>query len=341
MSKQESERISMFDRFNASALMLLTSEYKMLEKVRKKNRYPSFPTFNFPESMPMQYETINGVDIRYAHSSAEGKPTLVLLSPFPQSILAYAPIWGHLAKHYNLYAYDMPGFGRSGGSFEFMSFKAQGDFLKVFLEHFQIKNAHLLGPDVGMPAVLYYVAMHENSVKSILVGDGPAINPSSNASSIRKMVNSGFWRSVFRATGSGALIQGCIKVCYTNYHPNEEEISDYIASYRNRMPEAMQWFKDYQKSIDTLDPLLSKIEVPTKIFWGDQDAILYVDNGERLAERMPNSELTVFKDCGHFCYQDKHLEFLEMVISWIANCEGFQVNQNSLSESDKESLHDK
>jgi pimeloyl-ACP methyl ester carboxylesterase len=83
----------------------------------------------------------------------------------------------------------------------------------------------------------------------------------------------------------------------------------------------MQWFKDYQKSIETVDPLLEKIETPTKVFWGDQDAILYVDNGERLAERMPNAELTVFKDTGHFCYQDRHREFAEMVIEWVTKTE--------------------
>jgi pimeloyl-ACP methyl ester carboxylesterase len=315
------EKISMFDRFNSSALMLLTSEYKTMEKMRRKNNYPSFPTFNTPDPMPLKFVNINGVDIRYAHAAAPDKPTLVLLSPFPQSIIAYAPIWSRLAKRYNLYAYDMPGFGGSEGGFEHMTFKAQGDFVKAFVDHFKIENAHFLGPDVGMPALLYYAGTHDNSVKSLLVGDGPAINPSSNASAIRKMANSGFWRTVFRATGSGALIQGCINICYTNYHPNKEEISDYIASYRERMPAVMQWFKDYQKSIETVDPLLEKIETPTKVFWGDQDAILYVDNGERLAERMPNAELTVFKDTGHFCYQDRHREFAEMVIEWITKTE--------------------
>lgn len=315
------EKISVFDRINASALMLLTSEYKSLEQLRRKNDYPMFPTFETTPSMPIKRTKINGVDIRYAHSEAIGKPTLVMLSPFPQSILAYAPIWTGLAERYNLYAYDMPGFGGSTGGFEYMSFKAQGDFLKDFLNHFDIQSPHLLGPDVGMPAIVYYTGTYDNDVKSLLIGDGPAIDPSSNASAIRKMVGSSFWRTVFKVTGSGSLIQGCIKVCYTNYRPNEEEVSDYIASYRNRMPAVMQWFKDYPKSLTTVDPLLERIELPTQIFWGENDAILYVENGERLAERMPNAELTVFKDSGHFCYQDSHKEFEYMVIDWITKQE--------------------
>ncbi|MEZ9775872.1 alpha/beta fold hydrolase [Vibrio sp. 10N.261.54.A5] len=172
------EKISVFDRINASALMLLTSEYKSLEQLRRKNDYPMFPTFETTPSMPIKRTKINGVDIRYAHSEAIGKPTLVMLSPFPQSILAYAPIWSGLAEHYNLYAYDMPGFGGSAGGIKYMSFKAQGDFLKEFLNHLDIQEPHLLGPDVGMPAIVYYVGTYDNDVKSLLIGDGPAINPS-------------------------------------------------------------------------------------------------------------------------------------------------------------------
>ncbi len=112
------------------------------------------------------------------------------------------PIWADLASHYSLYAYDLPGFGRSDGGLSFMTFKSQGEFLNKFIEHFQITDAHLLGPDVGMPSILYYVGTYNNTVKSIIIGgDGPAIAPSSNASIIRKMVDSAFWRLIFRIAG--------------------------------------------------------------------------------------------------------------------------------------------
>ena len=120
---------------------------------------------------PTQY---NGADNNRQHPQCDA-PVEVLAEHKP-------------GKQGREYAFDMPGFGRSDGGLEFMTFKAQGEFLKVFLEHFDITNAHLLGPDVGMPAILYYVGTHENTVKSIIFGDGPGIDPSSNAGVIRKMV---------------------------------------------------------------------------------------------------------------------------------------------------------
>ena len=316
-SNETLARITLFDKINASTLSLVTSEMPRLNRVRKENGYSQKPTYSEPPAMPFEMAIIGGVRIRYSHFAAEGKPTLVMLSPFPQSILAYAPLWASFAERFNLYAFDMPGFGRSGGGLEFMTFKAQGDFLKVFLEHFDITNAHLLGPDVGMPAILYYVGTHENTVKSIIFGDGPGLEPSSNASVIRKMVGSAFWRMIFRIAGAGALIEAGRRICYVNYSPNEIELSDYKNSYSGRVSQTLEWFKGYPSSLATVDPLLEKIEIPSLIFWGDEDAILYPDNGERIHQRMKNSELRIFKSCGHFSYQDCKDDFQAMVFDWI------------------------
>lgn len=97
--------------------------------------------------MPFEYLSINDIQIRIAKSIInEKKPTILLLSPFPHSIMAFAPIWEILKDDFNLYAYDLPGFGRSDTSPSYMSFKFQGEFLNDFIAHFNIENAHLVGP---------------------------------------------------------------------------------------------------------------------------------------------------------------------------------------------------
>jgi pimeloyl-ACP methyl ester carboxylesterase len=314
---QRLSRITLYDKVNASTLALVTSEMSRLNEIREETGYSDTPTYTKPPEMDFQFADVGGVRIRYARSENPDKPTLVMLAPFPQSILAYAPIWSDLADKFNLFAFDMPGFGRSGGGVEFMTFEAQGRYLNVLLQYFNIDKAHLLGPDVGMPAIIYYVGKFSSDTKSIIVGDGPAISPSSNASVIRKMVDSAFWRMIFRIAGAGALVEAGRRICYVNYTPNEVELSDYKKSYSGRVSAVLQWFKDYPSSLETVDPLLDEIDLPTLIFWGDEDAILFPDNGERVHQRMKNSELKIFRQCGHFCYQDRAQEFTEMVIDWI------------------------
>ncbi len=100
MKKSHYCGVNFFDRLNASVLSLVTSEMPpLLKRTRKRNNYPpDFPTFDQPAPMPFKNVNIDGVHIRYAHSHAEGKPTLVMLCPFPQSIMAYAPHLGRFGK---------------------------------------------------------------------------------------------------------------------------------------------------------------------------------------------------------------------------------------------------
>ena len=77
-------RITLFDRINATTLSLVTSEMKTLNAVRKKNGYSETPTYAAPPKMPLTFTDIGGVRIRMAHAPNPGKPTLIMLSPFPQ-----------------------------------------------------------------------------------------------------------------------------------------------------------------------------------------------------------------------------------------------------------------
>ena len=54
------------------------------------------PTTTTPE---VRFRTIEGVRIRYADSGSSQRPTVVLTSPWPESVYAFAPIWASLAEH--------------------------------------------------------------------------------------------------------------------------------------------------------------------------------------------------------------------------------------------------
>lgn len=312
-------KINFYDRVNAFFVNLVTPEIRKLKKIRKSNNYNNRqPTFTKPFPMNYEYLRVQGVKIRVARSIVgPDKPTIVLLSAFPQSIMAYAPVWKTLKSDFNLYAYDMPGFGQSETDSKFMTFKFQGEFLNSFLKIFDIEESHLVGPDVGMPAVLHYVSNCPNKIKSIMIGDGPAILPSSDGGTIEKMVKSSFWRFVFVMVGSGPLVESGKNICNVQYIPNKYEMSDFKCSYKGKVANIMQWFKSYPENLPAINNSLAGILTPTKIFWGEDDAILFKDNGIRLNEEMPNSEIEIFKNCGHFVYQDQYLRFSESVRSWV------------------------
>ena len=64
-------------------------------------------------------------------------------------------------------------------------------------------------------------------------------------------------------------------------------------------------------------PDIDGLQVPVQVFWGDQDAFLGSENARLLHQRLPHSRLTIFENCGHFCYQDKVEDFTQMLREWI------------------------
>lgn len=309
----------MYDKFNAAFVSMITPEMSDLNKIRKQNSYSSTPTLVKPFEMPLEFISINGVKIRMSKSviDLKNKETIILLSAFPHSIIAFSPIWNELKKDYNVFAYDLPDFGASETKSEYMSFDFQGDFLNSFIKHFDIKNSHIVAPDVGMASALSYVINHKNHIKSLMIGDGPGALPAIEPSVMKKMVYSGFWRTMFVIAGSGALIESAKNLGNVRYVPNKYELSDYKKSYIGKMANSMKWFKTYPEATKHLDQNIENIKIPTKIFWGEHEAILDKKNGENLNKRMPNSELEIFENCGHFVYQDDYPKFIRLIQTWV------------------------
>lgn len=315
--------IGVFGRLNAASLMMITPEfYKLLPKRAKGAGKINHEPANF--AMKPAYMQLDGLNIRYATGGNADGPTVLFLSPLPQSILCFDKTWSALSATANLVALDLPGFGRSEGDIRYMTFAAQSAFLEKFISKLGISDAHIVAPDVGMPVALHYVLHRDHNAKSILIGAGPSVQPSADGSLVRKMIHSRFWRLVFTMTGAPAFLSGANQLGYLNYSPSAEEVSDYAASYSGRVGQVTKWFKGYPQGCKDIDPHLATLKIPVHVFWGEQDAFLKADNAERLHKRLPNSALTIFKNCGHFCYQDKEAEFTELLVSWING--GYELN---------------
>jgi pimeloyl-ACP methyl ester carboxylesterase len=63
--------------------------------------------------MPPQERRADGLTIRFSEHGAGGDETILLLSPWPESLSAWNTIWPRLADAGHLVAIDLPGFGQS------------------------------------------------------------------------------------------------------------------------------------------------------------------------------------------------------------------------------------
>ena len=97
------------------------------------------PTTTIPQT---RFRTIDGVRIRYADSGSSQKPTVVLTSPWPESVYAFAPMWATLSEHARLFAVDLPGFGASERREDLLSPRAMGEFLAQLITEADLGRAH-------------------------------------------------------------------------------------------------------------------------------------------------------------------------------------------------------
>ena len=79
-------------------------------------------------SIQPQFRTIDGLSVRFAESEPRDDHAL-LLSPWPESLFAFEPMWTRLAEHTHLVAVDLPGFGHSERRDALLSPPAMGEFI--------------------------------------------------------------------------------------------------------------------------------------------------------------------------------------------------------------------
>ena len=127
-------------------------------------------------SFEMQFRVIDGLTIRFARSEDLSDQAL-LLSPWPESLLAFEPTWLLLAEHTQLVAIDLPGFGHSQRRNVLMSPRAMGEFIIRVADAFGLEQPHVVGPDIGTAAALYAAAQYPGRLRSLVVGSGGAAVP--------------------------------------------------------------------------------------------------------------------------------------------------------------------
>ena len=88
----QKDPVGLLGRLNAASLMMITPEFYKLwsKRIKGAGRIINTPS-NF--AMKPKYMKIDGINIRYATSGNVDGPTVLFLSPLPQSILCYDKTW--------------------------------------------------------------------------------------------------------------------------------------------------------------------------------------------------------------------------------------------------------
>ena len=261
-----------------------------------------------------RFRTIDGVKVRYAESGGSHEPVLLLTSPWPESIYAFAPMWATLSEHARLFAVDLPGFGGSERRDDLLSPKAMGGFLARLIAEADLGRPHIVAPDVGTSAALFAAAAHPERIASVIVGTGGAAVPIQLGEPLRSWVLDPDLEK-YRRMDPHAIVDAAVHTIAGGI-PDDIR-ADYLASYEGeRFAESMRYVRRYPQELPELAELLPQIATPVTIVNGRHDRVVPLANAEFLDERLPDSRLRIV-DAGHFVWEEAPVEYGSIILDSI------------------------
>jgi pimeloyl-ACP methyl ester carboxylesterase len=261
-----------------------------------------------------QFKKIDGLQIRFATNDRRDGDSILLLSPLPESILAFLPTWDMFSALGPVVAVDLPAFGLSESRPDLRAPEPLGDFILLILEAFGLEQPHIVAPDVGTPACLFAAANHPGIFRSLVIGSG-ATDHRDIGGILDQIVNAPSLEPFKNLTGE-QFVRGAIENM-KQYKLPELALQDYLASYAGpRFFEAMAFVRDYPQSLPRLAKRLPEITVPCQITVGRNDPFVPVSNAKGLQKALPKNKLDVL-DCGHFVWEDVASEYGKLACDFI------------------------
>ena len=278
--------------------------------------------------MKLEDATIDGRRIRFAASHRPGAPQLLLVNPHPLSILTYTDWWQRLSERFDVVAVDLPNHGGSDADKSLVTVSEHAAFLLKILDHFGLEHPHYVGPDVGTPLALRFMADNPGRLRSAIIGEAAAIGDVEGALLFRLSASSPLLR--FAVLSGGGPISGRIYSRISNRHgfirtkqPDEDRLRDYRRSTTKfaKLRAQTGFLASYPDEMPELTKVVDTIDTPVLVLHGERDTFVGIGNSRRLAEALPNSEFHVIPEAGHYAWEDNPEPYLAHVLRWIDQAE--------------------
>ncbi len=251
----------------------------------------------------MEYQiNLCGVNVNY-HVTGLGKP-VVLLHGWGCNLYIFKDLQAFLSQHFQVYAIDFPGFGKSDCPSYAWGNKEYADMLKFFLTTLTIEKPILLGHSFG-GRVAIQVAVDISLNKLILVGSA-GIKPARKFSYYLKVYFFKTVKQVFRLP-------------LLNYY-RSEVVNFFRAKFGSQ---------DYQSVQDVMQCVLVKvvnqdlkhlmpgIRVPVLLIWGEDDTATPIKDAQLMNRLIKNSGLVVLKNASHYVFLEQARQFAIIVDNFL------------------------
>ncbi|WP_257300645.1 alpha/beta fold hydrolase [Haloarchaeobius sp. FL176] len=253
---------------------------------------------------------VDGLRIHYRRAGTDG-PNVVLLhgAGIDDADLSWRHTVETLAEDYQVYAPDWPDYGDSD-PVDDHSIDTYREVFAGFVDSVGLDEFALVGISMGGAVALGYTLDHPDRVRALGLVDsyglgarvpgGPMLYALANVPG----ANATGWSML--GSSRAATVTGLANVVHDPSMLDEAFVD--AVNERASQRGAGRAFTDFQRNEITPDgrartnyaDRLGEVAVPTLLVHGESDPLFPVAWARRAHEGIPDSELVVFEDCGHW-----------------------------------------
>jgi pimeloyl-ACP methyl ester carboxylesterase len=281
---------------------------------------------------PTFYRTVqvDGLNIFYREAGPKDAPTILLLHGLPSSSRMFTPLFERLSDRYHLIAPDYPGFGHSdwpdAKKFDY-TFDHIAKVMTDFTDALHLTQYTLYMQDYGGPVGFRMILAHPERAQALIVQDAVAHNEGLGAAWATRRA---YWAD--RAANETALRSNLLSLEATKKRhvgddPNIERYDPdlWIDEFRflNSPGQAdiqADLFYDYRTNVTAYlswQAWMQKNQPRLLVLWGKHDLSFDGGEPERYRNDVPNAEVHIFPDAGHFALDTKADDVAALVATFV------------------------
>jgi 2-hydroxymuconate-semialdehyde hydrolase len=254
----------------------------------------------------------------FVHRGGQGAP-LVLIHGWMMSHWYFRPVLEALAKTREIIALDLPGYGESDrpapDAYSY-DLPTLADTVADVMRTLGVARADVLGHSMGGGTALTLAARHPALVERLIVVAGAVYRLPDLPPAAKLALVPGVGPLLFRHVyGRRDFARACRQFSVRDGRCLDDEWIDYFWARMCRAggKDAAYACMSMLSALADHNADPGRVRAPTLIIWGDEDRLIPLAHGRRLAQSVAGAQLAVVPASGHMPFIERPEEFLRVL----------------------------
>jgi pimeloyl-ACP methyl ester carboxylesterase len=228
-----------------------------------------------------------------------------------------------LSDRFTVYVFDLLGYGDSEPKAQDVSVAAQARLLTELIGWWGLESPAIAGHDIGGAIVLRSHLLDGVPFSRIALIDAVVLRPWITPTTRHMQAHLDVYRTM--PTHIYERVAAAHIATAVHRPTDEATFEQYFARWRGEegqeayLQKVAQFDEEYTAEFE---PLLGSMQASVRIIWGERDAWLDPAYATRLHELLPNSDLRLIPEAGHFVMEDAPEEVTQELRDFFAADDG-------------------